>query len=599
MKQLLDRSEINELDCWDKTKIIKDEKEYETLKKIVLEKNKEILKMKGHILDNEKTLLQYLKTSEEESRALERLIVYSKFLFDEDTRNNDSKNYYLEIESLSNEISESESFVLSEFMLKDLEYVETLFEKEEKLNIYKRYFEEIYKDKKRILGEKEEEIISKALSAFGTPDDTFTSLDTTDAIFDTINVEKEEIELTHYNYTEFLDNKDQNVRKKAFLSYHDYYKKHKNTFASLLKGNYQELEFLRSIRKYDSALEMALDSIHVPKEVYTNLISSVHRNIDIFVEYQKLKKKMLGLEEYHLYDTYVSTIEKPVSEYTKEEAIQTVTEALKPLGHDYLDHFKSIFENKTVDFYPNIGKYSGAYHWGCYDSPSYVLLNFNGTIDSVGTLAHELGHAVHSMYSKENNPYIYAGYDIFVAEIASTVNEVFFSHYMRENAKTKEEKIYYLCEFLDRVKATIYRQTMFSEFESKMSEKLQNKESLTESTITDTYYELNKEYFKDSVIIDDSIRYECLRIPHFYTPFYVYKYATGLISAICIANDILNGTSSENYLNFLKSGSSKNVLDILKIVNVDLTDEKTFEKAFKYIEKCIEELNSLVGEKNE
>lgn len=596
MKQLLEREEIEKNDCWDKTKIIASEKKFSELKEMVREKNKEILGLKGHILESASSLSHYLKVSEEESRAMDRLLVYTKFLYDEDVRLSESKKAYLEIEALAKEINESESFVLSEFMEKDLSFVKKFMEEEEGLKLYEHYFEEIYKDKERILSAAEEEIISKSLSAFGTPDDTFTSLDVADARFDPVKVGNKTQVLTHYNYAEFLDHKDQEVRKNAFLSYHDYYRKHKNTFASLLKGNYQELEFLRSIRKYNSALEMALSSSHIKREVYDNLIASVHQNMGINVEYQKLKKKMLGLEEYHLYDTYVAVTNQPKSEYTKEEAIRIVSEALSPLGEDYLQHFKSIFDAHTVDFYPNKGKYSGAYHWGCYDSPSYVLLNFNGTIDSVTTLAHEMGHAVHSMYANESNPYVYASYDIFLAEIASTVNEVFFSRYMQKNAKTKEEKIYYLCEFLDRVKATIYRQTMFAEFEELMSEKMQKKESLTEEAITETYYELNQTYFKDSVIVDEEIRYECFRIPHFYTPFYVYKYATGLISAICIASDILDGKDPLKYLSFLKSGSSKNVLETLNMVDVDLTKKETFEKAFQYIEMCFKELTELVGD---
>ena len=251
-----------------------------------------------------------------------------------------------------------------------------------------------------------------------------------------------------------------------------------------------------------------------------------------------------------------------------------------------------------MDIYPNECKQTGAYQWGCFDSPSYVLLNFNGTYDSVSTLAHELGHAVHSMYSKENNPYIYHGYEIFLAEIASTVNETLLSFYLLEHASSSKEKMFYLCEFLDKVKATIYRQTMFAEFESIISEKCQNKESLTEDLISSVYYQLNEDYFKDSVIIDPEIRYEWMRISHFYTPFYVYQYATGLISAICIVSDIKANKEGfvEKYLEFLKSGSNKDVLDILKIVDIDLTTDEPFEKAFSFIAGCLEQLKKLVEE---
>ena len=514
MDTLKERKDIASSDCWDKTKIIKDEEEYQELLSFVKKKNKEILKLKGHILDSADSLLKFLKTMEEESRAYDKLHIYTRFLFDEDTRSNESKERLLEIESLASEINESESFITSEFMKSDYETVKKILKESKELKIYERYIEELYKNKDRILSEQEENIIQKAISAFGTPDDAFTSLDTTDATFDPIVVDGRETEITHYNYAKMLEHKDQKVRKDAFKSYNGFYGKHKNTFASLLKGNYQELEFLRGIRKYPSALSMALDESHIKDEVYNNLIASVHKYMDININYQKLKASMLNLKEYHLYDSYVSVVEKPKNEYTKEEAIKLISEALKPLGEDYLKHFHKIFEEHTVDFYPCVGKYTGAYQWGCYDSPSYVLLNFNGTYDSVTTIAHEMGHAVHTMYSNTSNPYIYASYDIFLAEIASTVNEVLLSSYLMDHAASKSEKIYYLCEFLDRVKATIYRQTMFAEFENIMSKKCQEKMSLTESSFTDTYYDLNKEYFKDSVIVDEEIRYECYRIPH-------------------------------------------------------------------------------------
>lgn len=598
MERILERCEINTNDCWDLTKIIKNQDEYKKLIDLAKEKNKEIVSMKGHILDSEETLYDFLKKSEEESRALERLLIYTKFSFDEDTRDSERKKSSLEIEALINDIQEKESFITSEFMEKNFEDAEKMVEKKKELEVYKRYFKELYKEKDRILSEKEEKIITIAQNTFGTPEDAFTSLDTSDASFEMIEIDGKKVELNHYNYREFLENPNQEIRKEAFLKYHAFYKNHKNTFASLLKGNYQELEFQRIIRKYSSALEMALDSINVSKKVYENLIDEVHKHMKVNINYQKLKAKLLGTEEYHLYDIYVPVSKMPKKKYTKEEAIKLVSKALEPLGEDYLKKFHEVIDGKTVDFYPNVGKHSGAYQWGCYDSPSYVLLNFIGTFDSVSTLAHELGHAVHSEYSKENNPYIYEGYEIFLAEIASTVNEMLLSTYMLRNAKEKEEKIYYYCEFLDKVKGTIFRQTMFSEFERIMSEKCQNKESLTEEAFSGTYYKLNEEYFKDSVIVDEDIRYEGYRIPHLYSPFYVYQYATGLISAISIVSDILDGKKNitEKYIQFLSSGSSKDVLDILKLVDVDLTKEEPFEKAFDLIERNFEELKKIVEE---
>lgn len=596
MEKLKKRKELDRCDCWDLEKIIRNDAEYENLKKIAKEKCEELEKMKGKILLDEKTLAKFMQIDEDLSRTCDKLLVYTKFLYDEDTTIDESRKKMLEVESLLQHISEKESFVMPELMQKDLDDVLSLLDKDDSLKKYTRYFKEIYKDKERILSEKEEALLSKVSTIFGNSEDSFDALDVSDALFEPIVIDGKEVPLTHYNYIELLEHEDQEVRKNAFLNYHKFYKEHKNTFASFLKGNYQELEFTRSIRNYPSSLEMALDGIHVKKEVYENLIESVHKYMDLNVNFQKLKAKMLGNKEYHLYDTYVSVIKTPKKKFTKEEAIALVIDALEPMNDDYITHFKSILESKTVDFYPNVGKHNGAYQWGCFDTDSYVLLNFNGTLDSVSTLAHEMGHAVHSMYSKENNEYVYYGYEIFLAEIASTVNEMLLSDYCLKMATTKEEKIYYLCEFLDKVKGTIYRQTMFSEFEQLMSEKCFNKESLTEKLFSDTYYELNKQYFKDSVIIDDDIRYEEYRVSHFYRPFYVYQYATGLICAIKIVRDILNGINVEKYIEFLKSGSSKNVLDILKIVDIDLTTKEPFESAFSFIESRLKELEQLVSE---
>ena len=595
MATLKKRNEQNKEDCWDLTKLIADEAK---LKQIVTEAQAEsskILALKGHILDNKETLTKFLEASEKENRLLEQAYIYTYLKYDEDTSNTKNLAMKQEIENVLQQISNQESFVLSELMAKDFAEVEKILTGD--LAKYHLYFARLYRQQKRILSEQEEKIITKALNAFGTPDDTFTSLDTADAKFaDVLLADGTKKELTHYNWSLFLEEKDQDDRRRAFQNYYAFYKQHKNTYAALLKGNYQELEFLRDIRNYDSALSMALDKGNISPKVYENLIANVHKYMDSNVAYQKIKAKVLNNKEYHLYDTYVPISKMPAKVFSKEEGIAIVKEALKPLGEDYLAHFNKILQSQAVDFYPNLYKHSGAYHYGCYDSLNYVLLNYTGNYDSVSTLAHELGHAVHSFYSKENNPYIYADYDIFLAEIASTVNETLLSFYFLNQAETREEKIFYLCEFLDKVKATIYRQTMFAEFESIMSKKCQAKEALTEEVFSNTYYELNEKYFKDSVIIDPEIRYEWMRIPHFYTPFYVYKYATGLICAICIVKDIMDQKDGfvDKYLTFLKSGSNQDVLDILKIVNIDLTTNEPYEKAFTFINECLEKLKKEV-----
>ena len=553
--------------------------------------NAEILRLKGHILASKKSLKQFLQLYEQEKRLEEHLHAYTFLKYDEDNSNTKNLANKQKIESFLRQMSDNESFILKELTAKDYNEVELLLK--EDLAKYQLYFKRLYRDKERILSDQEEIIITKALNTFGTPKNAFGALDTPDAKFKNIYLpDGSTKEVTLYNRRTLQENTNQGVRKRVFKSFFNYYDNHKNTFAALLKGNYQELEFLRDIRNYDSALSMALDKSNIPLKIYEKLIENVHKHMDINIEYQKIRAKALGNAEYHLYDIYAPIVPSLVKTFTKDEGIAIANEALKPLGKEYLKNFNKIINNQSVDFYPNKYKHSTGYHYyACYDSLNYVLLNYTGTYSSLLTLVHELGHAVHSSFSKENNPYFYYQHDIFIGEIASNVNETLLSFHFFSKAETREEKIFYLSLFLKRVRETIFRQTMFAEFENIMSKKCQNNEALTEEVFSNTYYKLNEEYFKDSVIIDPEIRYEWMYISHFYRPFYVYKYATGLISAICIVKDILeHKKAADKYLDFLKSGSSKDVLDILKIVDIDLTTNEAYEKAFTFINDCLERL---------
>jgi len=330
--------------------------------------------------------------------------------------------------------------------------------------------------------------------------------------------------------------------------------------------------------------------------VYKTLIDTIHSNMSLMYDYMNVRKKLLGLDELHMYDIYVDLVESNNDKIDFEKGKEILFEALKPLGDKYLTDLKKAFDEKWIDIYPSEGKRSGAYSWGCYDSYPYLLLNYNDTVDAVSTMGHELGHSMHSYYSHKNQNYIDSQYPIFLAEIASTVNEVLINDYLYKNAKTKKEKIFYLTDFLETVRTTIFRQTMFAEFEKIMHEKEQNNIPLTEEEISNTYYELNKLYYGDNVVSDDNIRYEWSRIPHFYTPFYVYKYATGLSSALSIANRILKGDNEtkENYLKFLSSGGNDYPLNILNKVGVDMTTSKPIEEALALFEEKQKVLKKLI-----
>ena len=375
-----------------------------------------------------------------------------------------------------------------------------------------------------------------------------------------------------------------------------YFKSFKNTIAASLKGNIKENFFESDVHKFNSPLEESLYSDNIDTSVYNSLIDAIHDGLSKMYEYMALRKKVLNLEEMHMYDIYVDIVDSLDLKIPFEEGKEIVFNALKPLGEQYTKDLEKAFDEHWIDIYPSKGKKSGAYSWGCYDSYPYLLLNYNDTVDSVSTMAHELGHSMHSYYSNNNQTYINHNYPIFLAEIASTVNEVLLNDYLYKNSKSKEEKILYLTEFLDKVRTTIYRQTMFAEFEKVMHDKYASGEALTADNFSNTYYELNKLYYGDNVVSDDDIRYEWARIPHFYSSFYVYKYATGLSSAIALASEILNGNEKarDAYLTLLKSGGSDYPLELLKRAGVDMTTPMPVNKAIEMFNEKLEQLKELV-----
>ena len=364
----------------------------------------------------------------------------------------------------------------------------------------------------------------------------------------------------------------------------------------MYKGQVKEDMFFAKVRKFETPLEMSLYSDDISVDVYKNLIKTVHDNLKPMYDYMDLRKEFLGLDKVHMYDLAVDMVKGEPRKFTFEEAKDIVLEAVKPLGDEYVKDLAKAFTDRWIDKYPNDGKRSGAYQWGSYRVDPFVSMNFEGVEDSVSTMAHELGHAMHSFYSDREQEYVYAQYPIFLAEIASTVNEVLLNEYFIKHAKDDEEKLLYLTSFLDKFRATVYRQTMFAEFEMLAHEKEQAGEALTPQMLGDMYYDLNKLYYGDKVVSDDLIRYEWSRIPHFYTAFYVYKYATGFCAAIAIASDILAGVkgAKEKYLNFLKSGSSKYPLDILKACGVDMTTSEPIEKGIKMFSEKLELAKEIV-----
>lgn len=577
--------------------MIKDKEEFNSNINKIKDSITKITKMKNHILDNEYTLEEYLKESETLDRTLELVYTYASMVCDTDTTNNEYQVLKSQAEKIYDKVQDKLSFIRPEILSKNKEDVDVLLDKTPYLKQYKLSFEKFFRYKKYTLSDKEEILLSKICNVLGSSSEAFYNLNNADIKLGTIKDDKgKRVELTSSNYSKYVSSNIQEVRKSAYNTLYKYYKNHKNTITALLKSKIKENVTLSNIRGFNSPLEQSMYQDNIDPKVYLSLIEKVHANLDTMYEYMELRKEILSLPKLNMYDIYVNLSKQSNRTISYDEAKDIIISSLSPLGEDYIENLKKSFEERWIDVYPKKGKKSGAYSWGCYDSYPYLLLNYENDLDSLSTLAHELGHSMHSYYSKQNQIYEYANYPIFLAEIASTVNEILLNEYLYRNAKNSDDKILYLNEFLDKVRTTIYRQTMFAEFEKIMHDKEQQNIPLTEQEFSNTYYELNKLYYGDNVISDDLIRYEWMRIPHFYTSFYVYKYATGLSCAIYIAYSILNNNTKlrDNYLKFLSSGGNGYPLDILKIVGIDLTTGEVIDKSLDIFKEKLIEFKNLI-----
>lgn len=590
------RCEIEDKYKWDLTKIYKDEKEWQRDFDDVKEKILKVLEYKDSFLSNGKKLYEYLKYDEEVSRKLEKIYYYAHLNYDADTLDEKYKVMTNKVSDLFTKYNELSSFVVPEILKLDEEKLNTFYKEEEKLEDYRFSIENIYRFKNHTLDEEKEKMLSNLSKCLSNPEETYEALTDSDFEYDYITDEKgNKVKFNESNYSLFIKSKDRSVRKRAFEMLHNKYKKYIRTITSTYKGEVETNVVLAKIRNYDSAISASLYSDNVPVDIYNNLIKVVNDNMDVLYDYYDLKREILSLDRLHMYDTYVEIINKIDKKYSFDEAKEIVMEALSVLGDKYVKNLKKAFDEKWIDIYHSKGKRSGAYSSGNFDVNPYVLLNFEGTLNDVSTLAHELGHSMHTYLSCKNNPYQYSSYEIFVAEVASTVNELLLANYMLKNSKNKEEKLAVINHILDLYKATLYRQTMFAEFEKETHKLREKGEVLTSDLLSNTYYNLVKKYFGPNVLCDDLIKYEWARIPHFYYNFYVYKYATGISAASYIVDGILNNKEGalENYMKFLKSGGSMYPLDELKIAGVNLNSKSVILSAIKTFEKYLKEFKDI------
>ena len=589
------RKDIKEEDTWDLTYIFKDNKEFFDNLELVKEEMKSIINFKDHILESSDSLLKFLEESDNIERKLYKLYYYAHLNLDVDTTNTYSQELEGKVTNLLQEYSISTSFVIPELLKEDYHKVLGFLDENKYLDKYRFNLELIYRYQNHSLDEKSEKLLSTLSKSF-IAEDTFEALSDADMTFPSFKVGKDIFELNESNYNTYIRSDNREIRKNAFHNLLTTYGSFKNTIAKTFSGNVELLCGMAKIKNFNSSIEASLYSDNIDVSVYNKLIETVNKNLPVLYKYYDLKKEMLKLDELHLYDIYTPLVSNNEKKYTFNEAKETVLSALSILGDDYIKNLNKAFEERWIDIYNNKGKRGGAYSSGFYDTKPYLLLNFEGKYEDVTTLAHELGHSMHTYYSCHNQPYNLSSYNIFVAEVASTVNELLLVHYLIKNSKDKKEKLFLLNQLMELYKGTIFRQVMFAEFERDMHHDLENGEILTNEYLSSKYYELVKKYFGKNVIIDKEIANEWMRIPHFYYDFYVYKYAVGLSSATKIVNGILNNKkdAKEKYLKFLKTGGSMYPADELLVADVDVKSEEVYLSAIKEFDKIIDEFKSLL-----
>ena len=556
----------------------------------------ELQKYEGTLGSSAENLLKMHETCDTLNQIAEKVYVYANQRLHENTGNAYYQGLAGKAQMLLVQMSEASSYIEPELLDIPEETLEEMLQSEG-LAKYETYYKRLLRRKEHILSKEMEELLAGVEEVAEGPKDTFMMFNNADIKFPVITGEDgEPVEITHGKYAKLLESQNREVRKAAFLGLYESYGKFKNTLAATYGANVKQAGFFAKARKYASSLEASLAGSHIPTEVYDSLIESVHAHLPALHKYMKVRKEKLGVEELHMYDLYVPMVGEADKKIPYEEAEEIVLNGLAPLGADYQELLKKGFNEGWIDVYENEGKRSGAYSWGAYGTHPYVLLNYQDNLNNVFTLAHEMGHALHSYYSDETQDYIYAGYKIFVAEVASTCNEALLIRYLLDQSKDDKETAYLLNYFMEQFRATLFRQTMFAEFEKIAHARSESGEPLTAEVLCDIYYDLNKKYFGDEIVVDKEIALEWSRIPHFYTPFYVYQYSTGFSAAIAISSKILKGEEGivEKYKKFLSGGSSLDCIELLKICDVDMTTKEPVEEALKVFENILEKFSKII-----
>ena len=593
-----ERKDVNFADTWALTDLYGSDAEWHE----DFQWNQDYLKFvkgyQGRLGESAQLLYNWLQLGDEMSLIFEHLAVYAFRRADEDTRATKPQEMCAQLTNFMTQLNTATAFETNEILAIPDEKLEQFYKEVPALEGYRRHLDEIRRRRAHILSPAEERLLAMAGELSENPDNIFSMLNDADLTFpDAIDAQGEAHHVTHGSYIPMMYGSDRTLRKSAFESLYGVYESHKNTLAATLAAQAKQLWFFAQARNYPSALAAALDRTEVPESVYHSLIDAVRENLPKLHRYTSLRKKLLGVEELHFYDLYANMVGDVEMKFTFQEAKELVLKALAPLSENYLNGLRAGFEGRWIDVYENVGKRSGAYSSGARPHP-FVLLNFQGTLNDVFTLAHEMGHAMHSEMSYVNQPVVYSDYVIFVAEVASTCNEALLMEYLLNHTTDKREKAYLINYFLEQFRTTLYRQTMFAEFELKINELAQQGQGITADRCCEIYRKLNEDYFGKDIVVDDQIALEWARIPHFYYNYYVYQYATGYAAAIAISRRILKEgqPAVDDYFKFLSGGCSMPPIDLLKLAGVDLSTPAPIHQALELFDQLIDQLDALLAE---
>ncbi|WP_342489123.1 oligoendopeptidase F [Cytobacillus sp. FSL W7-1323] len=598
VKKLPTRKEVPVEETWRLEDIFSSDDEWNKEFNEVKELSKEAGKFKGMLHEGAKVLYDVLQYQDHLLSRIVKLFTYARMRYDQDTTNATYQSLDDKIKGLYSVVASELAFIVPEILAIDENQLAQYIAEKEELKMYEHALEEINLQRPHVLTAEKEALLAQASEVMDASSNTFGMLNNADLTFPSIkNEEGEEVEVTHGRFINFLESDDQRVRRDAFRAMYTTYGQFRNTFASTLSGNVKRNNFNAKVRNYQSARHAALSANNIPESVYDQLVSTINDHLHLLHRYVKLRKKVLQLDELHMYDLYTPLVKDVKMAITYDEAKKLMIEGLAPLGEEYCSILEEGLQNRWVDVWENKGKRSGAYSSGAYGTNPYILLNWQDNINNLFTLTHEFGHSVHSYYTRKSQPYAYGDYSIFVAEVASTCNEALLNDHLLKTIDDDKKRLFLLNHFLEGFRGTVFRQTMFAEFEHEIHQMAQNNEALTADALTEKYYELNKKYFGgEDIIIDEEIGLEWSRIPHFYYDYYVYQYATGYSAATALSEQILTEgkPAVDRFIGFLKAGSSDYPIEVLKKAGVDMTSSEPIKAACKVFEEKLNEMEQLL-----